>query len=80
MMRWHRLRYLTRLYRHAPGALFGLIRATSEPKRSWFNMILNDLRWLRTRVSRLREFPSPFSEFGPWGKEITGRGQHWANL
>eukprot|EP00959_Pyramimonas_sp_CCMP1952_P383883 8044791-Pyramimonas_sp.AAC.1 len=38
-------------------------------------MVLNDLRWLRTRVSRLREFTSPFSEFGPWEKEIMGRGR-----
>eukprot|EP00959_Pyramimonas_sp_CCMP1952_P359355 7524439-Pyramimonas_sp.AAC.1 len=80
MMRWHRLRYLSCLYRQVPGVLFGLIRATAEPKHSWFNTVLEDLRWLRTRVSRLRKLPSPYSEFGLWEKEILGRGQHWANL
>ena len=78
LLRFHRLRLVTRTLRHAPTIVIRLFLLLLKSEGSWPHTIVGDLKWLwQSRDTLYSSMPNPSVEISTWLDAIINNPKSW---
>ena len=81
LLRWHRLRYLVRVFKYAPIALKHILSVLASSPTSWTGHVVKDLQSIWQSLESLYiTMPDPATNVEKWFTAIGGDPQHWLGV